>query len=118
MPNTDVWSNTIKNYSVYDTRRAEWTFGVSYSADLKKAETILRDTILGDPRALSDPAPFLQVNNLGDSSVDFLVRVWVSASDYFQFQADMKRAVKEAFDAEGIEIPFPTQTVYEFRENA
>ena len=117
VPNTDVWSNSIKNYSIYDTRRAEWVFGVSYSSDLKKAEEILRKTILEEPRAMSDPEPFLQVNNLGDSSVDFLVRVWVKSSDFFQFQADMKRAVKEAFDAEGVDIPFPTQTVYEFREN-
>jgi len=116
VPNTDVWSNAIKNFSVYDTRRAEWVFGVSYSADLKKTESILRDVILGDPRTLSDPAPFLQVNNLGESSVDFLVRVWVPASDYFQFQADMKRAVKEAFDAGGIEIPFPSRTIYEVRD--
>jgi small conductance mechanosensitive channel len=116
MPNTEVWSNTITNYSVYDTRRAEWTFGVSYDSDLKKAETIIRDTILGDPRALSDPEPFLQVNNLGDSSVDFLARVWVKSPDYFQFQADMKRRVKEAFDEGGISIPFPTQTVYEYKK--
>ncbi len=111
MPNTAVWSNTIVNYSVYDTRRAEWTFGVAYGADLGKAEQIIRDTILTDPRSLSDPEPFLQVNNLGDFSVDFLVRVWVPAADYFQYQADMKRKVKEAFDAGGVEIPFPTRTV-------
>ena len=111
MPNSEVWGNTITNYSVYDTRRAEWVFGVSYGADLAKAEEIIRATVLGDPRSMSDPEPFIQVNNLNDSSVDFLVRVWVSASDYFQFQADMKRLVKEAFDAGGIDIPFPTQTV-------
>ncbi|AZQ68603.1 mechanosensitive ion channel [Silicimonas algicola] len=111
IPNTEVWSNTIKNYSVYDKRRAEWIFGVSYDADLKAAEQIIRDTIFSDPRSLSEPAPFLQVNNLGDFSVDFLVRCWVPATDYFQYQADMKRAVKEAFDANGIDIPFPTRTV-------
>ena len=111
MPNTAVWSNTITNYSVYDMRRAEWIFGVSYSADLAKAEAIIRDTILGDPRSLEKPEPFLQVNNLGDFSVDFLVRVWVASSDYWQYQADMKRKVKEALDAGGIEIPFPTRTI-------
>lgn len=115
VPNTDVWSNTIKNYSVYDTRRAEWVFGVGYSADLKKAEGILRDVVFGDPRSLEEPAPFLQVNNLGDSSVDFLVRCWVKSSDYFQYQADIKRKVKEAFDEGGIDIPFPSRTVYEVR---
>jgi len=111
MPNTSVWSNTITNYSVYDRRRAEWIFGVAYGANLAKAEQIIKDTILGDPRSLTDPEPFIQVNNLGDFSVDFLVRVWVPAAEYFQYQADMKRLVKEAFDAGGIDIPFPTRTV-------
>ncbi len=111
MPNTAVWSNTITNYSIYDTRRVEWIFGVSYSADLGRAEAIIRDTIMGDPRSLNDPEPFLQVNNLGDFSVDFLVRVWVASSDRLQYQADMTRKVKEALDAGGIEIPFPTRTI-------
>lgn len=118
MPNTDVWSKTIKNFSVYDTRRAEWTFGVAYSADLEKAETVIRDIIFNDPRSLSDPAPFLQVNNLGDSSVDFLVRCWVKSSDFFQYQADMKRQVKEALDAHGVDIPFPTRTLFMRQEAA
>ncbi|WP_425050874.1 mechanosensitive ion channel family protein [Psychromarinibacter sp. S121] len=111
IPNAQVWGNTIENYSVYPTRRAEWTFGVSYDADLKLAETTILDTIMADPRAKSDPEPFIQVNNLGDSSVDFLVRVWVDASDNFGFQTDMKRKVKEALDAAGIEIPYPYRTV-------
>jgi len=111
MPNTAVWSNTITNYSIYDTRRAQWLFGVSYGANLARAEEIIRETIMADPRSLKDPEPFLQVNNLGDFSVDFLVRVWVASSDYWQYQADMKRKVKEALDAGGIEIPFPTRTI-------
>ena len=111
MPNTAVWSNTITNYSIYDTRRAQWVFGVSYGANLARAEEIIRETIMADPRSLSDPEPFLQVNNLGDYSVDFLVRFWVSSADYWQYQADMKRKVKEALDAGGIEIPFPTRTI-------
>ena len=111
IPNSQVWGNANRNYSGYDKRRAEWTFGVSYGSDLAKAEEIIRTTIMNDPRSMSDPEPFLQVNTLNDSSVDFLVRVWVKAEDYFQYQADMKRQVKEAFDAGGIEIPFPTQTV-------
>jgi small conductance mechanosensitive channel len=111
IPNSQVWGNVIANYSSYDTRRAEWVFGVSYGADLKRAEAIIRDTIMADPRSKSDPAPFVQVNNLGDFSVDFLVRVWCNSGDFFQYQADMKRAVKEALDAGGIDIPFPTRTM-------
>ncbi|MWD27135.1 mechanosensitive ion channel [Aquicoccus sp. SCR17] len=112
VPNSEVWGNIITNYSVYDSRRAEWTFGVAYGANLKEAEQIIRDTIMADERSWSDPAPFIQVNNLGDFSVDFLVRVWCSSADYFQYQADMKRRVKEALDAGGIEIPFPARTLY------
>lgn len=111
IPNTDVWQNTITNYSVYDLRRAEWVFGVSYGADLAKAEAVIRDTIFADPRSLKTPEPFLQVNNLGDFSVDFLARVWVASADYWQYQADIKRKVKEALDGAGIDIPFPTRTV-------
>ncbi|MCW9042361.1 MAG: mechanosensitive ion channel family protein, partial [Pseudopelagicola sp.] len=76
-----------------------------------KAEEVIRDTIMADERSLDDPEPFVQVNNLGDSSVDFLVRVWCSAEVYFQYQADMKRKVKEALDAAEIDIPFPTRTL-------
>ena len=111
VPNSEVWGNTIKNYSANTTRRAEWTFGVGYGANLATAERVIRETIMADPRAKSDPEPFIQVNNLGDFSVDFLVRVWCDAGDLFAFQADMKRQVKEALDAADVDIPFPTRTV-------
>ncbi len=111
IPNSEVWGNTLRNYSAYDTRRAEWTFGVGYGANLGKAERVIRDTIMADARSMSDPEPFIQVNNLNSSSVDFLVRVWVNGEEYFQYQADMKRAVKEALDAADINIPFPTRTI-------
>ena len=111
IPNAQVWGNTIVNYSSYDTRRAEWTFGVGYGANLKVAEDTIRQTIVADPRSKEDPAPFIQVNNLGDSSVDFLVRFWCNSDDYFQYQADMKRQVKEALDQAGVPIPFPTRTI-------
>lgn len=113
VPNSEVWGNVIDNYSVNPTRRAEWTFGVGYGANLKDAETIIRDTIMADARAMPEPSPFIQVTSLGDSSVDFLVRVWCDAGDYFGFKADMTRQVKEALDAGGVDIPFPTRTVYQ-----
>ena len=111
IPNAQVWGNVITNYSANKTRRAEWVFGVSYGSNLAEAERIIRDTIMADPRSKTDPEPFFQVNNLGDSSVDFLVRVWVDASELFGYQADMKRKVKEALDAGGVDIPFPTTTI-------
>ncbi len=110
IPNSQVWGNTITNYSIYNTRRAEWVFGVGYGANLAKAEQIIRDVIAADPRSHAEPDPFVQVNALNDSSVDFLVRVWCDRVDYFAYQADIKREIKEAFDAGGIDIPFPTRT--------
>jgi len=111
VPNSEVWGNTIKNYSEYPTRRAEWTFGVGYGVNLSDAENVIRGAIMADARSHSDPEPFIQVNNLNSSSVDFLVRVWCDSDIYFQYQADMKRKVKEALDAADINIPFPTRTV-------
>lgn len=111
VPNSEVWGNTIHNYSSYPTRRAEWTFGVGYGVNLAEAEKVIRDTIMADERSHTDPEPFIQVNNLGSSSVDFLVRVWCDASEYFAYQADMKRKVKEALDDAEIDIPFPTRTL-------
>ena len=111
IPNSQVWGNTITNYSAYPTRRAEWEFGVGYGANLADAEQIIRDTIMADPRSHVDPEPFIQVNTLNASSVDFLVRVWCDRTEYFAYQADMKRKVKEALDAGGIDIPFPTRTI-------
>ncbi len=111
VPNSEVWGNKIKNYSEYPTRRAEWNFGVGYGVNLGDAEKVIRDTIMSDARSHSDPEPFIQVNTLNSSSVDFLVRVWCDAEEYFQYQADMKRKVKEALDAADIDIPFPTRTL-------
>ncbi len=118
IPNSEVWGNTIVNYSAYDRRRAEWTFGVGYGANLAEAERVIRKTVTSDERTDLGQDLFLQVNNLGDSSVDFLVRAWVSADDYFAYQADMKRRVKEALDAAGVAIPFPTRTVHMPRREA
>ena len=112
IPNSEVWGNTIVNYSINQTRRIEWTFGVGYGSNLKLAEETIIGTIMADPRAHAEPEPFIQVNNLGDFSVDFLVRVWCANSDAFAFEQDMKRRVKEALDAAGVEIPFPARTIY------
>ncbi len=110
VPNGDIWASSIKNYSVHDTRRAEWVFGVSYDSDLKKVEKILHKLIEADERSHMEPAPFVKVTNLGDSSVDFTVRVWCDRGDHWNFKCDMIRAVKEAFDKGGIDIPYPTVT--------
>ncbi|NBD30932.1 MAG: mechanosensitive ion channel [Alphaproteobacteria bacterium] len=111
VPNGDVFSGAITNYSHYDTRRCDLVFGVSYDTDLKKAEKIITDIVTKDERVMSDPEPFVKVTNLGDSSVDFTVRAWCAAADYWDLKFDLTRTVKEAFDKQGVDIPFPTQTL-------
>ena len=101
-----------------ELRRVERVFGVGYGANLADAERIIRETILADPRARAEPEPFIQVTNLGDFSVDFTVRVWCDSGDFWGFKTDMTRKVKEALDSGGIEIPFPTQTVYRMGDAA
>lgn len=111
VPNGDVFSSAIKNFSAHDTRRVDLVFGVSYGTNLKQAEDIILSCITADARAHTDPAPFVKVSNLGDSSVDFTVRVWCASADYWGLKFDLTRAVKEAFDAGGVDIPFPTRTM-------
>lgn len=111
LPNGQVFGAAIKNYSFHDTRRVDLIFGVSYGSDLKAAERILNELVNADDRILSDPETFVKVTNLGDSSVDFTVRAWVDADDYWDVKFDLTRNAKDAFDKGGIEIPFPTTTI-------
>jgi small conductance mechanosensitive channel len=112
IPNSQVWGNTITNFSIYDTRQAEWTFSVAYDADLAVVERVIRDTISSDPRFLPEPPMTVLVDGLNASSVDFLVRAWVPRPEFFAFWKDMYRDVKVALDAAGVEIPFPQRTVH------
>lgn len=111
IPNNDVWSSSIVNYSAHDTRRVDLVFGVGYGSDLKQAETIITDMIKAQDAILADQDVFVKVTNLGDSSVDFTVRVWCKAVDYWDVKFALTRDVKEAFDAGGIDIPYPTTTM-------
>ncbi|UWQ21631.1 mechanosensitive ion channel family protein [Jannaschia sp. W003] len=111
IPNSQVWGNTIVNYTAYDMRQAEWHFGVSYDADLHLAAQVIRDTITSDPRFVPLPEPTVLVDSLADSSVNFLVRAWVKRTDFFGFSKDMNRDVKIALESAGISIPFPHRTV-------
>ncbi len=108
IPNGDVWSSSIRNYSYYDRRRCDIVIGVSYDTDLKKAEAALRKVINADERSLQDPEPFVRVTNLGDSSVDFTLRVWAMSSDYGALKSALLWGIKEELEAQGIDIPYPT----------
>jgi small conductance mechanosensitive channel len=116
VPNNMIWGDVITNATASNTRRVDMTFGIGYGDDMAKAERILREVIDAHPATLDDPAPIVQVHELGDSSVNFIVRPWVATKDYWDVYWDITRAVKERFDAEGVSIPFPQRDVHVFHE--
>ncbi len=112
VPNGKIFDDVITNYAGYETRRVDLVFGVSYDDDLDKAMAVIRGEVEKESRGLKDPEPVIEVDNLGDSSVDIICRVWVDRGDYFPVKWALTKAVKEALDASGVSIPFPTRTVY------
>ena len=112
MPNNQVWSSSITNHSFYDTRRISLTFSVAYGSDLKKVDSVIRDVVAEIDRVHTDPEPYVNVQALNTSSIDFVLRVWCDRDDYWVLRQDLNRAVKDAFDANGIEIPFPSVSLY------
>lgn len=110
-PNSSIWGTAVRNFSFHDTRRVDLVFGISYDDDIGKAIQTIRGVAEGDERGLKDPALFLAVTNLGDSSVDLTLRIWCKAPDYWALRFDLLRQVKEALDAEGISIPYPHMQV-------
>lgn len=113
VPNSGVWGQPLKNYSAHATRRVDFTFGISYSDDIDKAFDVIRAVVVADTRTHASPEALIVVGNLGDSSVDIVVRVWTDSGDYWGVKFDITKQVKEALDASGISIPFPTRTIYQ-----
>ena len=112
VPNGSVLANNITNFSARDTRRVDMVFGISYDDDLRKAKQILQDIISADDRVLADPAPVIALGELADSSVNFIVRPWVNAEDYWSLLWDTTETVKLKFDEAGISIPYPQMDVH------
>ncbi|MDX5593434.1 mechanosensitive ion channel family protein [Pseudovibrio sp. SPO723] len=107
MPNSKARSSVITNYSAHPTRRVDITFGVDYSDDADKAIELITAIATSDERVLKDPEPWVRVVNLGESSVDITARLWCNSADYWDLKFHMTKAVKEAFDKDGISIPYP-----------
>ncbi len=118
VPNSRVRTSEIQNFTRAEKRRFDLTIGVSYSADLDRVREVLRGAVTSDERVLDDPAPTIDVSNLGESSVDFLVRVWVPAAVFMDAKLALGRAIKQRLDAEGIEIPFPQRVVHQLSSAA
>ncbi len=115
VPNGKLMADIITNYSENTTRRAEWKIGVGYNDDLKKARRILEEILKSDKRILDDPAPSIFLVELADSSVNFSVRAYTNAGDWWATYTDTLEVIKERFDQEGINIPFPQRDVHLFQ---
>lgn len=112
IPNGPLANGNIINYTTAKTRRVDWSFGIAYGDDANKAIKVLNDLINEDKRILADPAPFVAVGALADSSVNITVRVWSNTEEYWNVFFDMNKKVYEAFPKQGLNIPFPQLDVH------
>ena len=117
IPNGGLSSGSITNFSKEAQRRVDMVFGIGYGDDLKKAKEVLKRIVDEEPRVLKNPEPMIAVSELADSSVNFVVRVWVNSADYWDVYFDMHEKVKLTFDSENISIPFPQQDVHLIQNN-
>ncbi len=113
IPNGDVFTNTIRNYTKTHMRRVELTVGVAYDSDLDRVTRVALDAIHAVPGLLDEPEPILFFHSFDDSAITFSIRYWFDATENDVFHArDMGvKAIKTAFEREGIEIPYPIRTV-------
>ena len=112
IPNGGLATGTMVNFSTEPQRRVDWTFGIAYGDDAEKAKVVIMALILADQRILTDPEPFIAVGELADSSVNFTVRAWVNAADYWGVFFDMNQSVYQTFPQKGLNIPFPQMDVH------
>ncbi|CDE60171.1 transporter small conductance mechanosensitive ion channel MscS family protein [Parabacteroides sp. CAG:409] len=117
IPNGSLSSSAVINYSYQQVRRIDWTFGVEYGTDYAKVKGVLEEILAKDERILQEPAaPFIAMSQLADSSVNYVVRVWVNSPDYWNVYYDITRIVYERFNAEGIGFPFPQLTIHQAKD--
>lgn len=112
VPNALMYSSAIINFSAKDTRRVDMAIGVGYNDDLKVAASVLKKVCEDHPKVLSEPATKIFINNLGDSSVDFVVRPWVKSEDYWGVLADVLETAKVELETAGCNIPYPQTDVH------
>ena len=112
VPNKQVWGQIITNATSSPERRVDMVFGIGYDDDIEKAKGILARIVADHELVLKEPEPTIQLNELADSSVNFICRPWAKTPDYWSVYWDITRKVKEEFDAAGISIPYPQQDVH------
>lgn len=112
IPNNRIWGNIIRNITSQDMRRVDLSVGVSYEDDIERVEALLAEIVAAEDRVKSEPEPTIRLHNLGESAVEFTVRVWVDSTDYMGVFWDLTRRIKIRFDEEGISFPYPQRTVH------
>jgi small conductance mechanosensitive channel len=115
VPNSQIYGTTITNYNGYETRRVDMVMGISYDDNIQTALGTIERIVTADERVLADPAPQIAVSNLGDSSVDIVVRPWCNAADYWNLRFDLNRRLKEGLEAAGCSIPYPQRDVHMYQ---
>jgi small conductance mechanosensitive channel len=117
LPNGNIQSNGLTNYSKTNRVRLNLTFGIDYSSDIDQAKAILMKLLEADERVLAEPAARVFVHELADSSVNLVAWPFVTVEDFLTFHTYFVEQVKKAFDQAGIDIPFPRQDVHLFSHN-
>ena len=112
LPNGGLSTGSMVNYSTQAKRRVDWTFGIGYGNDSDTAKRVLLTLINQDDRVLKNPEPFVALSELADSSVNFVVRAWVKAPDYWGVYFAMNEKVYKTFEKEGLSIPYPQMDVH------
>lgn len=112
IPNGGLSNASMTNFSTEEKRRVDWKFGIAYGDDVDNAKTVIKKLADEDSRILKDPELFVAVSELGDSSVNFAVRAWVEAADYWGVFFDMNEKIYKTFGKEGLNIPFPQMDVH------
>jgi small-conductance mechanosensitive channel len=112
IPNETLIKNQVTNVTQFPIRRLDIKLGVAYKEDLSKVREVLLDIAEKNPYCLDEPEPIVRLVNFGDSALELLFAVWCVKTDYLELSAKIMQEIKERFDAEGIEIPFPHRTLY------
>ena len=112
IPNGGLSTSSMVNYSTEDNRRVDLSIGIAYGDDVEKARKILNKIAEEDNRILKDPAPFIGLSELGDSSVNLTYRVWVNGDNYWPVFFELQEKVYNEFNKNGINIPFPQMDVH------
>jgi small conductance mechanosensitive channel len=115
--NGTVYGDKISNYTANEIRRVDLTVGVSYGDDLEKAKQTILAVVNGHEKVLRDPAPQVEVVEMADSSVNFVVRPWCATDDYWRVYFDVTQSCKEQLEAAGCSIPFPQRDVHLFPQD-